>query len=220
MDEAKDAEDKILCLLDYRNYHSDGAATLSEKEIKESILINRNIVFETAFGNLTDPIYNYDNPTDSFISQKSEQGRVRYSISFPGTRYVNGWSDEKYQRIAEGISFSGDEVVGVPAADRTVTLNHNQPDYQETVAALDKVLQEFRDDHRLDNELGQEKRAWLKALEAGRELFNDTILKVRIATTLILEPLRWLVEKYDSALVGAAASTALTLMIELLKKAV
>lgn len=103
----------------------------------------------------------------------------------------------------------------VPASDRIVTLNHNQPDYQEAVAALDKMVEAFRDDHRLDNELGHEKGALLKALEAGRELLNDTAVNVRIGTALLVEPLQRLVMKYEKELVGALASTALTLVLKL-----
>lgn len=103
----------------------------------------------------------------------------------------------------------------IPASDRTVTLNHNQPDYKEAVAALNKVTEEFSNDHRLDNELGHEKGALLKALEGGRELLSDTVMNVRIGVALIVEPLKRLALKYDQALVGVLATKALDLVMKL-----
>jgi hypothetical protein len=116
-----------------------------------------------------------------------------------------------------GSAVIGSAIVGeIPASDRTVSLDHNSREYQDTVASLDKVIVAFRDDHRLDNELGREKPALLKTLEAGRELLTDARVRVVAAVTVIVNPLRILIEKYHREIVGALAATALSLVLNLL----
>lgn len=104
----------------------------------------------------------------------------------------------------------------VPASDRIVTLNHNSPEYKEATNALDKVIEEFRKDHRLDNELGSEKPALLQTLEAGRRLLEDTKIKADIVITLLVEPLKLVAKRYESELVGALAAGAVTVILALL----
>jgi hypothetical protein len=104
----------------------------------------------------------------------------------------------------------------VPAADRTVTLSHNSEPYQEAVKSLEEVILEFRNDHHLDNELGREKGALLKALEAGRELLDDVTLNVRIATALIIEPLKRIALRYEQAVVGGLATAAIDFFVKFL----
>jgi hypothetical protein len=50
------------------------------------------------------------------------------------------------------------------------------------------------------------------ALEGGRELLNDSMVSIEAVVTLIIGPLKILVKKYDQALVGAAAATALAIL--------
>lgn len=102
-----------------------------------------------------------------------------------------------------------------PAADRTVTLDHNRPNYQEAVVSLEKVIAAYRDDHRINNEFPSEKSAILGALEAGNELLKDTRLHLNVATHLLIEPLRILAKKYERELIGALAAAALTTLLKL-----
>ena len=61
-----------------------------------------------------------------------------------------------------------------------MSLNHNSRDYEITVEALENVIREFREDHRLDNELGREKTALLMALEGGREYLMTQKLTLKL----------------------------------------
>jgi len=101
-----------------------------------------------------------------------------------------------------GVNALGD----VPASDRTVTLDHNGDPYKEAVAALDRLVGEFREDHRLDNELGAEKSALIGALEAGRKLLDDSTFNVRIGIQLIIEPIKLVIEKYGPNIVEGTVS--------------
>lgn len=109
-----------------------------------------------------------------------------------------------------------DEPELAPASDRLVTLDHNSSEYKEATSALDKAIEEFRKDHRLDNELGPEKPALLQTLEAGRRLLDDTKIKADIAITLLVEPLKLVAKRYESELVGALAAGAVTVILALL----
>jgi hypothetical protein len=118
-------------------------------------------------------------------------------------------------KIKPDFILGDQDSIAIPASDRSVSLNHNQPEYTEAVAALDKVIEEFRSNHRLDNELGHEKEALLSGLEGGRKLLNDTNVSESVAKALIVEPLRRLIIKYDKEIVGAVAATALALFLKL-----
>ena len=116
---------------------------------------------------------------------------------------------------------SGDDTDGLknfvaPAADRVVPLDHNSAPYQETVESVNKVIEELKKDQPLDNELGQEKHALLRAIEAGRRLLDDTRMNVEIGVKLLLEPLRLVAKKYTQVLLGALANKAVDLVSKLL----
>ena len=122
-----------------------------------------------------------------------------------------GHPHDKAWELAPDFPFSS-----IPASDRVVSLDHNSPDYKNAVSSIEKVIQEFREDHHLDNEFGHEKGALLKTLEAGRELLNDSMVNVRVSIALIVEPLKRIIQKYDQVFVGALAATALSLILKLL----
>lgn len=172
-----------------------------------------------------------DLKTDGFLEAAEEVHAGALEISGKGIKHVEVMVESGVEpfvsrlnaargaAISEALEDAEVEVLEgsqIPASDRMVRINHNSPEYAQVVATLDDVIKEFRDDHRLDNELGHEKGALLKALEGGRELLNDVVINARVTTALILEPLRRLAEKYDQALVGALASAAIPLVLKLL----
>ncbi len=109
--------------------------------------------------------------------------------------------------------------VHLPASDRTVTLDHNKLEYKEAVSALDKVIAEFRADRLLGNKLGTEKGALLKTLEGGQELLKDTQVRIDSVLSLIINPLKILVARYEKEIIGgtigALATAAITAIMKL-----
>lgn len=143
----------------------------------------------------------------------------RYEISAKGLKRVEEQQRNQGSSIAnylKNLSLKSASPIIAPASDRNVTISHNQPEYAETIKAVETVIQEFQNDHRLDNELGHEKGALLKALKGGRELLKDTTINVRVATALLMEPLHRLIAKYDRELVAVTATAALDLVVKLL----
>lgn len=204
---------RILCGGGYSNEDSLdilGQSSFMTRKVVEG-LVDRRLVKKVDIGS-----YEISARGLSYLQKERKDDDSFLVVS--GARVVSQLLDDLPGWEAYGYAFFLDtRVKGViPASDRSVALTHNQPDYQEVVAALDKVVEEFRDDHRLDNELGYEKGALLKALEAGRELLNDTVVNVRIGTALLIEPLQRLVVKYQKELVGALASAAIPLVLKLL----
>ena len=114
------------------------------------------------------------------------------------------------------IDTDEDAIDEVPAAGRIVPLDHNSKEYDEAVSALESVIEAFREDHHLDNVLGQEKTALLNVLEGGKELLKDAQVRVDALLTITIEPLRLLAKRYDQALVGALAAAAISALFKLI----
>lgn len=137
-----------------------------------------------------------------------------------GTAEVDDWPDDVFEITAQGFEFpdvnhlAGPE--SVPASDRNVTLDHNQSDYQQAIEALDKVLEEFRKVHRLDNVFGPQKEAHLKVLEGGRKALEDKEISVENGQGWIVKPLKWIGEKFADGALKVLAAKALELFAKLL----
>lgn len=88
----------------------------------------------------------------------------------------------------------------VPASDRTVSLDHNGDPYRQAIAALEAAIQAFRADHHLENQIGREKNALLATLEAGRDLLNDTEVRISAVILTAVNPLKALLSRYQDAI--------------------
>lgn len=103
-----------------------------------------------------------------------------------------------------------------PASDRLVSINHNSKEFTDAIASLEETIRAFRDDHHLDNVIGQEKKVLVSALENGKRLLDDTSIRIDAAFAFLVEPLRILARRYDQAVVGALAAAAITAILKLL----
>jgi hypothetical protein len=217
------AEKKILCFLHYRYANSENIV-FTEKELTQFIKDPHARVLHYALETMRDTIH-----ISHEIVVEDEQEVDGYMISAEGIRWVEGWTDENYENVASGINFLeeiGDketEASKVPASDRNVPLNHNSSEYIDAINALDRVVSEFAEDHRLDNVLGSEKSALTKILLGGRELLDQQHIGLKLAIGSIVEPLRRLKEiatEHKSTLVGSTwagiVQTALNSVLKLL----
>ncbi len=106
----------------------------------------------------------------------------------------------------------------IPASDRFVSLDHNSTQYGDAVAALERVIREFREDHRLENRFGAEKSALLTTLEAGRKLLEDSRVRVASFVTMIINPLKIIWSEYHREIVAGTVTASVTVALELLVK--
>ena len=82
-----------------------------------------------------------------------------------------------------------------------VSRSDNQDEWRNVTAVLDEALAEFKEDHKFGNEFAREKNALIQTLEAGRDLLNDEVIKVRMGVALILEPLKIVLTRVEEYLV-------------------
>ncbi|MBI2240039.1 MAG: hypothetical protein HYU59_04455 [Magnetospirillum gryphiswaldense] len=90
------------------------------------------------------------------VDRGAKSGRPTVFMTLAGFAEVDSWEHEIYSRAASvfpgktNATLENESVTSpqIPASDRTVPLNHNQPEYRDAVSALDKVIEEFRNDHR------------------------------------------------------------------------
>ena len=93
------------------------------------------------------------------------------------------------RQIAELRANSGSQFKAVPAADRTVTIDHNKPEYAEISAALDKAI-ELAKNTRPNDLSGDEHSSVVASLQSARSLwdaFELTSLQVRVGIFMAIE---------------------------------
>lgn len=104
----------------------------------------------------------------------------------------------------------------VPASDRIVDLDHNAPDYIETVTALEALIVIVRESnsYREEDKPDQERR--LAELEAGRALLRSRWISLAVIKATIWGTLTYLAAKFVDAPIGEVASIAWSALKKLL----
>lgn len=111
----------------------------------------------------------------------------------------------------------GDVLNGIPASDRKVSLNHNQEPYLSLRKTLEEIVIEFKNDHRLDNELGKERLVLESSLNSALQLLDDVVVEVGALIAHIVRPLERFAVKYDQVIVGVLANEAIALVKQLIQ---
>lgn len=96
----------------------------------------------------------------------------------------------------------------VPASDRTVRLDHNSKGYKEATEALDAVINELNRANDVGDLTSAEKEHVKSVLISGRELFDQTQVKVASVTLALLPVLDWLGRRLTEVTVGTLAGVA------------
>jgi cell division protein ZapA (FtsZ GTPase activity inhibitor) len=104
----------------------------------------------------------------------------------------------------------------VPASDRIVTVDHNAPNYAETIEALEHLIDVIRENNRYreDDEADQERR--VSELAAGRRLLDSRWISVASVRAALWGTLTYLASKFMNAPIGDAASLAWSALKKLL----
>lgn len=205
----KYADGLLLALYDTIVLGGGGKATFSF--MKEHLPVKTDNLAKLCIGRLVE---RRDIETETVIDRQTRGEITYFFVSKDGFARVTAWSDDEHGKISSLLSGQNPPEY-VPASDRIVTLDHNQPDYRDAVDALDKVLAEFQSDHRLDNELGPQKEARLKVLEGGRKALDDKEISVEDVQNWIVKPLKWIAEKFADGTLKALAMKALEEMAKL-----
>lgn len=101
----------------------------------------------------------------------------------------------------------------VPASDRIVRLDHNQPDYLATIAAIERAESAAV----VSNEILPEDRERIKfELDAGILLLKASSARVEAIEAVLIRALRWLSANFTGAALGIAAEDALQAVLKLI----
>ena len=101
----------------------------------------------------------------------------------------------------------------VPASDRVVELDHNSVSFDLAVSALHETLQHLRDNNSIEAE---DKGRIETEINSGLALMKAPRTRIEAAGVVILGALKWLADRFASALVGAAAGRAIAAIRALL----
>jgi hypothetical protein len=94
----------------------------------------------------------------------------------------------------------------VPASDRLVRLDHNNPDYQQAIDNLDETLEALRGFNDFLDE--EEKTTHLAEVNAMRRIFDAFAIRPDVIVSLIKNGLKMLADKFVSTAIAKAASAA------------
>jgi hypothetical protein len=153
--------------------------------------------------------------TDAFLDEaeeiESEVATVAISTDTP-----QAGTAPTFLTFAEA---QNSRVAAIPASDRVVPLNHNSDPYREAIRSLDAAVLAFREDH-LDNLWGPEKGALLTSIEAGRQLLDETEVRVATVFATVISPLKIIRDKYREAIIAGLVTAGVDHMISLVDNAI
>jgi hypothetical protein len=98
-------------------------------------------------------------------------------------------------------------VASVPAADRIVTLNHNSPDYQHMMSALETLEEVLRSTN--DYPDAEEKERVVAEISAGRRLLQAVKARAGAIATVVAVPATYLAKQFMGKAVGDAAQVVI-----------
>lgn len=100
------------------------------------------------------------------------------------------------------------EAANVPASDRVVPLNHNQPEYKEVIAALERLERALTEAN--DYPDAEDKEQKIAEVSAARRLFKAPRISIEALRGVLLKSLTFLTKTFASTGVGMAAKWAFT----------
>ena len=141
------------------------------------------------------------------IDQYDESSPRQYTLSDEGIQYVEGMAP-----LVELLDILGaEQAIEVPAADRVVTLEHNQQ--SELEAATTKVVVAVERENSIDGDPSIRQRI-LGQLKAGRELISAGVLNAHLLHQTLMSLLGGLIEKYKGHAIGETAKQLWALLLK------
>lgn len=102
----------------------------------------------------------------------------------------------------------------IPASDRIVRLDHNNPRYKEVMDALQKLERVIKDSNLYDD--AEEKEMHLAELSAGHRLLQSTKVRVAAIVTIVGGPLMYISKHFIDTGIGRAAAAVWDLVVSLI----
>jgi hypothetical protein len=105
------------------------------------------------------------------------------------------------------------QALAVPASDRIVTLNHNSPDYQHLMSALETLEEVLRGSN--DYQDAEEQERVVAEISAGRRLLQAAKARVTAIAALVRDPATYLARQFIGKAVGDAAQVVIDFVMKL-----
>ncbi|MGX9145793.1 hypothetical protein [Mesorhizobium sp. 128a] len=122
-------------------------------------------------------------------------------------RYLKRNIDIAVPEIEE-ISFP--KPIFVPASDRTITVDHNSPDYAEVSNTLKNLEAAIRESNNYDDMDDKDQR--IAEIRAGRRLLEAVKVRADALHALLYQGLKYLAKKFADVTIGKIATAALLLL--------
>jgi ElaB/YqjD/DUF883 family membrane-anchored ribosome-binding protein len=185
----------------------------------------KNNVIAVEGDQYTDVYYRINSKVKAImLAQMLEKNEVRIRISRLGESALTdalekvaaelGWIKSATSldegEVEVGLS-NGTGSIDIPAADRIVSLSHNQ---QKEIIDATKELEEVL---RQENSIGDDvelRERFLAQIAAGRELVRATSVRAYLVYETFVQMLGLLIQKYKDKALGIAASKVLDVLVE------
>lgn len=153
-------------------------------------------------------IFNYDKHGDAWLQKQSVGARDE---------------DEPILELAGDDDTVADEdgvpLVTVPASDRIVSLDHNSPDYQETLKALSKLSEEATKSNEFSALFAdpEDRIVVLSQIDTAIQLLKNENVIPNVVKKVLQYPINVIKENMPGAALGALASKAWDWVVKLLE---
>lgn len=145
------------------------------------------------------------------IEKGSSGGADWFNRVFENDAFWSDLGDEPIPKV--GDLDGSNATTDIPAADRIVTLTHNQ--FNEIDEPTGELLEALERDNGVPDNPGLKERL-IGQISAGRELLRAGEFQLAIFQATMLDGLRELQARYGDHVIGAAASALLTLILHVL----
>lgn len=215
-------ERRVLCFLHYRFAHSVDIAFTAEEltdTIPDSSLNTLGIVLNelNSEGAVEDTYYD---------TEEGEQ-LTCYNITKRGIEVVDGWSDDLYADVANGIDFSAEEPSRKSAGSvgqlksndedsdiwEPLPIDRGTPEFEAAVEATEAAALVVENDNGYAvNEPG-ERGHIVDSLKVGLEWIKEGAPSLAQVRATVLAPLKFLASKFSGAAMGEAAKVAVAKVV-------
>jgi len=104
----------------------------------------------------------------------------------------------------------------IPAADRTVTINHNEPVYEEVLYGFKQTIEAIKGKNEYGASEPEDRGQRIAELEAGQHLLKAPRVRVEPFVQLVMSALRYLAKKFADNAVGILAAALMAALVKLL----
>ena len=170
--------------------------------------------------------------TDEVWNEDDGEFETVYEATAKGLGYIDQINDffwglkEEFKQdnvwalnVLESGKTHGNNVathVDIPASDRIVALDHNSPDYKNTVEAVDAVINAVAGDNEYGDSTPDEKETVVTALRAGRKFLDAAEARVSALKAMLISPLQYIADNFAKGTIAALAAKAVTAVAKLL----